>query len=1149
MKKRLKYLSVLIPMLALCFCMLQLTALAADSGEYGEEELSEEIPFEYQMEQGEDLFESEIGSADSESKVQTKSVQVSQVDLYAMSETYEEYLEIPSSYAQTYQIEESDDNAPVYSVYSGESVTVSKSGVIKPAKTTWYLVEGSGSISYWTTMYIEGAKTRVEVEFGTSVIQVKTNSATYYITVNVHDYAQEYAQKVMDDYAAEKITDEMSELEKLEVITAFPAQYNYSASYSGYVGMIVAGGGDCWASTSAILYLCDKVGLAAHIRYAANDSGAGSGHRNVAVSIGSFVYIADAGYSGTAPRYYSVQKENTGFMYRYSSSDGTAKIVQYDGFESDIVVPSTIDGHTITTIGEKAFYYGESYSNNPVNSLILPDTLTTLEDEAISRCKYLTSITIPASVKTIGSFAFTDCEKMEAIYVEDGNSNFSGMDGVLYDASGETLLFYPINGSDTYIVPEGVKTIAEYAFYLTKKPAYVFLPKSISSIGFGAFGDSRVSKIYFYGNRPEIGTYAFKNASLTAYYPIGDTTWGEIENESYDASSITWKTWNPEASNLSDCIVELSGYDYVYNGKDIEPEVIVKDNGKTLKQDVDYEISYSNNKNSGTAYVIISGVDNGNYVGVARIPFTIHKAEPTLSFKMSVVNCGLIEENVKNPLTYETDGTIQYSSSDPDIASVTSNGNVTLKKTGSCTITATARESKNYTEKSVSYTLNIMALEKQQITVADNLTKTYGDKSFNLQATALGNAALSYSSDDTDIVKVAADGTVTIVGIGTAKIKIEAAATSEYIADSASVTITVYPKSIKNCRMIFTKIGPLPFDDSEFEPYLAVVDGEKILTEDVDYWISSKTWYGGIGTLDEVTQTILGEGNYTDSLSSSISPISQVPTLISAATSDSGVNLKWKKESGALGYAIYRKMGDGDYSKIKTISTSNTTTWTDPDPDPDKGAISYCIKAYTTDGTKYIYTSKSNVKSISDLRVPVLTDVSNTAKGIKITWSKAKGTTKYEVLRKTSGGSWKKVKTITNGATVSYTDTAVKSKNGVTYYYKVKAYCDSSYSGSTSEKKIVRLKTPSITGLKNVTGKKMKIKWSKNSSATGYQVKYVAGSSGKTVTVKKASSVSKVISGVKKGKTYKVYVRSYKKVSGVNYYSSWSSPKSVKIKK
>ena len=80
----------------------------------------------------------------------------------------------------------------------------------------------------------------------------------------------------------------------------------------------------------------------------------------------------------------------------------------------------------------------------------------------------------------------------------------------------------------------------------------------------------------------------------------------------------------------------------------------------------------------------------------------------------------------------------------------------------------------------------------------------------------------------------------------------------------------------------------------------------------------------------------------------------------------------------------------------------------------------------------------------------------------------------------------------------------------------------------------------------------MTVKWGKNSKATGYQIQYSTGSSFssyKTVTVSGASSVSRVIGSLTKGKTYYVRVRAYKTVSGTKYYSAWSAKKSVKISK
>lgn len=69
--------------------------------------------------------------------------------------------------------------------------------------------------------------------------------------------------------------------------------------------------------------------------------------------------------------------------------------------------------------------------------------------------------------------------------------------------------------------------------------------------------------------------------------------------------------------------VELSKCVYSYTGKNINPSVTVKKNGKVLKKDKDYKLKYINNKNSGTAHVQIQGI--GVYSGTCKLPFVILK--------------------------------------------------------------------------------------------------------------------------------------------------------------------------------------------------------------------------------------------------------------------------------------------------------------------------------------------------------------------------------------------------------------------------------------------------------------------------------------------------------------------------------------------
>ncbi len=190
-------------------------------------------------------------------------------------------------------------------------------------------------------------------------------------------------------------------------------------------------------------------------------------------------------------------------------------------------------------------------------------------------------------------------------------------------------------------------------------------------------------------------------------------------------------------------------------------------------------------------------------------------------------------------------------------------------------------------------------------------------------------------------------------------------------------------------------------------------------------------------------------------------------------------------------------------------------------------------------------------KTVKYLTAGKISSLTNTSSGITVKWSKVSGASGYYVYRKTGSGSYSRIATIKSGSTVSYTDTAVKSKNGTSYTYAVRVYSGSTLSAYTG-KATVRLTAPTLSSVKNSSSKKLTVKWSKVSSVTGYQIEYSTNknfSNSKTVKVSGASSVSKTITSLTKGKTYYVRVRTYKTVSGTNYYSAWSSTKSVKISK
>ena len=177
---------------------------------------------------------------------------------------------------------------------------------------------------------------------------------------------------------------------------------------------------------------------------------------------------------------------------------------------------------------------------------------------------------------------------------------------------------------------------------------------------------------------------------------------------------------------------------------------------------------------------------------------------------------------------------------------------------------------------------------------------------------------------------------------------------------------------------------------------------------------------------------------------------------------------------------------------------------------------------------------------------PKIASATNTATGITVKWNRITNATGYILYR-----DGKAVKTINSNATVSFTDTGAKT-NGKVYNYTVKSFFrnrDKTTIGSANSAafKALYLPRPNCT-LKNSTKGKLTITWTKNAKATGYQIRYNDGKTTKDLTVAKAATVSKVLA-VTKGKTYKVYVRSYRTYGGKNYYSAWSAVKTLKITK
>ena len=590
------------------------------------------------QEQQEDIFTDDIPAAGTSEK--ETDVESTEIYLYAMNDTYSSVISMPDTMQTSYQIQTSGKN-PVYTVVSGYTAKVSETGLVTPKMQYVTYVDKNGN----------DVKSQWEYMFGETLISVQDGNSTVYYKFILKDYAEYYAEQKMDTFLKENITAEMSDYKKVETIARWLANnFNYSQYHSGYTGLMLDGGGDCWANTSAVNYMCEKLGLTVYARYAANDPGAGSGHRNSVVIIDGERYLVDCGYTGNAPRHYELSKMDYDYSYEILN-DGTLRLYQYEGTDTNIVVPDTIDGRKVTVLGNSTFQYCTQASD--IESVTLPDSLTTIEKNAFYNCEKLKSVTIPPNVSSIGLAAFVEGlseSSLTEIKVDPENPYFSEKDGVVFSKDGTKLIVFPSGRSGDYQIPDGTVSVGDYAFYYCVNVSSITVPGSVRSLGEGAFGNcSSLTKAVLNEGLEEIGEYAFQSSSgirdiiiPASVKSVGknglrlssecrirvlstDTVWAD--DAFRDSALIAGKkdsTLQKYAEDRGCTFVELSAdnriplqnewfeqitSDYEYNGKSHEPEIESSESAPELEQGFDYEVTYENNINAGTATVKITGKD------------------------------------------------------------------------------------------------------------------------------------------------------------------------------------------------------------------------------------------------------------------------------------------------------------------------------------------------------------------------------------------------------------------------------------------------------------------------------------------------------------------------------------------------------------
>jgi len=222
-----------------------------------------------------------------------------------------------------------------------------------------------------------------------------------------------------------------------------------------------------------------------------------------------------------------------------------------------------------------------------------------------------------------------------------------------------------------------------------------------------------------------------------------------------------------------------------------------------LSEDGTYTAEIPTGTNAGdyTVWYYVKGADGFNDTAKANVEVNIDKADVTITAKNYTIKVGdtlptyaYDVAGLVNGETLPIDVTISCNAADSNTA-----GTYTITVSG-------AANSTNYTFAYVNGTLTISNKLEQTITASD-VTLTYGETGKKITATSNGNGAISYSTTS-DVISVAADGTITALKAGTATVTVKAAETDNYAEATKTVTVTVNKAAVTVTANSYTiKVG------------------------------------------------------------------------------------------------------------------------------------------------------------------------------------------------------------------------------------------------------------------------------------------------------------------------------------------------------
>ena len=393
-------------------------------------------------------------------------------------------------------------------------------------------------------------------------------------------------------------------------------------------------------------------------------------------------------------------------------------------------------------------------------TVTLPDSIVSIGANAFEDCASLTEITIPESMTSIEQYTFNRCTGLKEIVIPDGVKNiencaFYGCTGlkeatipksvtrigvsVFKGAVSLTITGYENSYAEKYAEKEKIpfKALKDEVHTHSWDNGKITKYPTCTSTGTRTYtctscGATKTTTIAATGHSWNSGTvtkkptctekgiktYKCKDCGATRTESIPELEHkvkGKIVKATFtkdgSISGVCELCGEKVENKVINCVpnIELSQSEYVYNGTERRPEVILKDSKGKKVSPSDYTVAYpAESKNPGT-YTLTITLKGDYYEGTATRDYAVVKANQTVKLDDAVKRIDSKTVTLKAQITQgNKGGKFTYTSDNPEVASVTSWGKVTFHKVGRVNITATTKGNGNYNSASKTMTLTII---------------------------------------------------------------------------------------------------------------------------------------------------------------------------------------------------------------------------------------------------------------------------------------------------------------------------------------------------------------------------------------------------------------------------------------------------------